>query len=96
VVFTRVGESQDLCTVTPEQDGPRAVPLIASDAGESLGRWSPSGDLLAYVTFDAPYETDPRRMDVHVLDVRTGADRVILEGAASVGWASDEVLIVVF
>jgi hypothetical protein len=35
-------------------------------------------------------------MDVHVLNTQTGEDRVMLEGAASVGWASDEILIVVF
>ena len=59
------------------------------------GRWSPSGDLLAYVTFDALYETDTREMDVHVLDTRTGEDRVVFEGALSIGWASDQTLVVV-
>ncbi len=95
IVFTRVGESQDLYTAASD-GSTRATPLIATDMGESIGRWSPTGDLLAYVTFHGLYETDSGVMDVHVLDTRTGEDRVILEGATSVGWVSDEVLIVIF
>lgn len=47
------------------------------------------------MTFDGLYETDSREMNVHVLDTRTGEDRVVLEGALSIAWASDRTLLVI-
>lgn len=89
IVFMRVGQTQDVFTVAADGGG-RATPLAATDAGESVGRWSPSGDLLAYVM-----ETDVDKWDVHVLDMRTGEDRVVLEGARPmIAWASDRTLAV--
>lgn len=95
IEFTRVGRTEDLFTVAAD-GGARATPLAATDQGETDGFWSPSGDLFAYAMSSGmtELESDVRFIDIHVLDLRTGEDRVVLEGARPLGWASDRTLLV--
>lgn len=95
IVFTRSGQTTDLFTV-PADGGARAVPLAATDAGEHMGLWSPSGSLLAYGATSglSGLELDVLEWDVHVLDMRTGEDRVVLEGARPIAWSSEQTLLV--